>query len=191
MEDAGVKQEHRHVASSLRHGLSKSAKLQVARGRRLERPYLSRRKLGKPSALHHDSRRGPHLAFALFQRGDGASNAFGVGAEAVSPAQAAMLAGLLKAPTTFAPTNNLGRSQERAALVIGLMEAQGYLDEAQAADARANPASLQAAASARTARSSSSSVQRSSRAMACNGGGAMAGCAMMSIGISAARRSSE
>ena len=71
---------------------------------------------------------------------------FGKSANEVGPAEAAMLAGLLTAPSRFAPTNNLTRSQERAAVVVGLMEEQGYLTAAQAADARANPARLSEAA---------------------------------------------
>ncbi len=74
---------------------------------------------------------------------------FGISAAEVSPAQAAMLAGLLVAPTRYAPTNNLQRSQDRAQLVIGLMEAQGYLTTAQASSARSNPAQLSEAAAAR------------------------------------------
>ena len=38
-----------------------------------------------------------------------------------------MLAGLLRAPSRFAPTNDLARAQERAKTIIGLMEDQGYL----------------------------------------------------------------
>ncbi|MEM1371326.1 MAG: hypothetical protein AAGG72_03745, partial [Pseudomonadota bacterium] len=34
-------------------------------------------------------------------------------------------------PTRFAPTNNLQRSQERAATVVRLMKEQGYLSEAE------------------------------------------------------------
>ena len=67
---------------------------------------------------------------------------FGVSAAQVNPAQAAMLAGLLTAPSTNAPTRNLERAQNRAALVIGLMAEQGYLTTAQADDARNNPATL-------------------------------------------------
>ncbi len=74
---------------------------------------------------------------------------FGISAAEVNPAQAAMLAGLLVAPTRYAPTNNLQRSQDRAQLVIGLMEAQGYLTTAQASSARSNPAQLSEAAAAR------------------------------------------
>ncbi|MEX0317958.1 MAG: PBP1A family penicillin-binding protein [Ruegeria sp.] len=74
---------------------------------------------------------------------------FGKSAAEVSPAEAAMLAGLLVAPTRYAPTNNLQRSQDRAQLVIGLMEEQGYLSTAEAKSARANPAQLSEAAAAR------------------------------------------
>lgn len=71
---------------------------------------------------------------------------FGVSANQVDPAQAAMLAGLLKAPSRFAPTNNLQRAQDRANVVLGLMEEQGYLTPDQAAEARAYPAVLSAEA---------------------------------------------
>ena len=74
---------------------------------------------------------------------------FGKSAAEVSPAEAAMLAGLLVAPTRYAPTNNLQRSQDRARLVIGLMEDQGYLTAAQASEARTRPAQLSEAAAAR------------------------------------------
>ncbi len=74
---------------------------------------------------------------------------FGISAAEVSPAQAAMLAGLLKAPTTYAPTRNLQVSQDRGATIVRLMEEQGYLTAAQAADAQANPATLSEAARAR------------------------------------------
>ncbi len=74
---------------------------------------------------------------------------FGKSAAEVTPAEAAMLAGLLKAPTTFAPTNNLQRSRDRAAVVINLMQEQGYLSASAAAEALANPARLSAAAEAR------------------------------------------
>jgi penicillin-binding protein 1A len=71
---------------------------------------------------------------------------FGISANQVNPAQAAMLAGLLKAPSKYAPTNNLKRAQDRANVIIGLMQEQGYLTAEQADDARANPAQLSDAA---------------------------------------------
>jgi len=71
---------------------------------------------------------------------------FGKSANAVEPAEAAMLAGLLKAPSRYAPTNNLQRAQDRGAVIIGLMQEQGFLSKAEADTARANPARLSAAA---------------------------------------------
>ncbi|WP_438992111.1 transglycosylase domain-containing protein [Lentibacter sp.] len=74
---------------------------------------------------------------------------FGKSAAQVAPNEAAMLAGLLVAPTRYAPTNNLGRSQARAATVVRLMEEQGYLSAQQAADAQTQPATLSQAAQAK------------------------------------------
>jgi len=67
---------------------------------------------------------------------------FGTSSAGLNPQQAAMLAGLLVAPSYYAPTRDLGRAQRRANLVLGLMEEQGYLTAAEADSARANPATL-------------------------------------------------
>ncbi|MEM6375060.1 MAG: transglycosylase domain-containing protein, partial [Pseudomonadota bacterium] len=75
---------------------------------------------------------------------------FGVSARQVNAPQAAMLAGLLTAPTRLAPTTNLQRSQDRAATVLRLMHEQGYLNETELAVAQANPAVLSDAAEAQT-----------------------------------------
>ena len=72
---------------------------------------------------------------------------FGTSANKVTVAQAAMLAGLLKAPSTYAPTASLDRARARAGVVIGLMQDQGYITKAEADEARANPAELSKAAS--------------------------------------------
>lgn len=74
---------------------------------------------------------------------------FGKSANEVAPSEAAMLAGLLIAPSRFAPTANLQRSQNRARVILGLMEDQGYLSTAEADFARSNPARLSEAAEAR------------------------------------------
>ena len=74
---------------------------------------------------------------------------FGKSANEVAPSEAAMLAGLLIAPSRFAPTANLQRSQNRARVILGLMEDQGYISTAEAAFARENPARLSEAAEAR------------------------------------------
>jgi len=74
---------------------------------------------------------------------------FGKSAAMVAPNEAAMLAGLLVAPTRYAPTNNLERSQERAATVVRLMEEQGYLSATEAKQAALSPATLSQAAQAK------------------------------------------
>lgn len=67
---------------------------------------------------------------------------FAKSARNVSAAEAAMLAGLLKAPSRFAPTRDIGRAQGRANLIVGLMEDQGYLTKGEAVAAKNNPAKL-------------------------------------------------
>ena len=74
---------------------------------------------------------------------------FGKPAAQVTPAESAMLAGLLVAPTRYAPTNNLVRSQNRASVIIGLMRDQNYLTRAKAQEALNEPARLSPAAKAR------------------------------------------
>jgi penicillin-binding protein 1A len=74
---------------------------------------------------------------------------FGKSASQVNAAESAMLAGLLVAPSRFAPTNDLGRAQRRAATIVRLMEEQSYLSVSQAQDAQDNPAVLSQAAEAR------------------------------------------
>lgn len=71
---------------------------------------------------------------------------FGKSAAEVTAAEGAMLSSLLPAPSNRAPTRNLERAQQYAAIVIGLMEKQEYLSKSAAARARANPATLSAAA---------------------------------------------
>jgi len=71
---------------------------------------------------------------------------FGKPAATVNAAEGAMLAGLLTAPSSLAPTANLQRSQDRAATVLRLMGEQGYLTPAEVARWQQNPATLSPAA---------------------------------------------
>ncbi len=71
---------------------------------------------------------------------------FGKGASQLNVAEGAMLAGLLTAPSTLAPTANLERSQNRASVVVRLMRDQGYITSTDAAAALAQPAELSEAA---------------------------------------------
>ncbi len=73
---------------------------------------------------------------------------FGKPAANLSAAEGAMLAGLLTAPSTLAPTSNIERSQNRASVVVRLMQDQGYLSTAEARAALDTPAELSEAAEA-------------------------------------------
>jgi len=68
---------------------------------------------------------------------------FGKPASAVNLAEAAMLAGLLKAPSRYAPTRDLTAAQGRAQVVLAAMVEAGYLDRGGEAAARRRPAGLQ------------------------------------------------
>lgn len=65
---------------------------------------------------------------------------FGVDARQVTLPEAAMLAGLMKAPTRLAPNHNPSAAETRANVVITAMAAQGKITQSQAQVALANPA---------------------------------------------------
>jgi penicillin-binding protein 1A len=65
---------------------------------------------------------------------------FGRSIKDVTLPQAAMLAGLFKAPTKFAPHVNLPAARARANDVLSNLVAAGYMSENQVAEARRNPA---------------------------------------------------
>lgn len=67
---------------------------------------------------------------------------FGREASQLGPAESAMLAGLLVAPSFYAPTRNLARAQARANVVIGLMAQERYLTPLEVSEARRFPATL-------------------------------------------------
>lgn len=60
---------------------------------------------------------------------------FGRAATALSPAQAAMLAALPKAPSSYAPTANFDRAKQRQRVVLQSMVQAGFLTTAQAQEA--------------------------------------------------------
>ena len=69
---------------------------------------------------------------------------FGKPAARVSLSEAAMLAGLLKAPSRYAPSRDLALARARASQVLANMVAAGYLAPAQAGAAKRRPAALKA-----------------------------------------------
>ncbi|MFV0475947.1 MAG: transglycosylase domain-containing protein [Pikeienuella sp.] len=75
---------------------------------------------------------------------------FSKSAKYVTIPEAAMLAGLLKAPTSVAPTADIARAQGRAAVIIGTMVETGAITRAEADAALAQPARLSDEAARRT-----------------------------------------
>tara|TARA_R110000868_G_scaffold12110_8_gene58734 strand:+ start:1760 stop:3781 length:2022 start_codon:yes stop_codon:yes gene_type:complete len=69
---------------------------------------------------------------------------FGKSARDVSLPEAAVLAGLPKAPSRFAPTNDLALAQRRAGVVLSRMVSNSDLTEAEATAARDHPATVAA-----------------------------------------------
>jgi len=65
---------------------------------------------------------------------------FGKSARELTIAEAAMLAGLPKAPSRYAPTTDLAQAQARAGLVLSSMAREGFITQEQADEARNNPA---------------------------------------------------
>ena len=67
---------------------------------------------------------------------------FNKSAREVDLPQSAMLAGLLKAPSRFAPTSNLEKAKERAAIVLKLMEKENFISHRDRLLANKFPAEL-------------------------------------------------
>ncbi|HMR29516.1 MAG TPA: PBP1A family penicillin-binding protein [Geminicoccaceae bacterium] len=67
---------------------------------------------------------------------------FGKTAAEVGLSEAAVIAGLLKAPSRYSPASDLDLARERAATVLAVMAEQGVIDEREAVAARARPAKL-------------------------------------------------
>jgi penicillin-binding protein 1A len=67
---------------------------------------------------------------------------FGKTAKELSLSESALLAGLVRAPSSLAPTRNLDGARQRAALVLDAMVETGAISRAQADAARQQPAAL-------------------------------------------------
>lgn len=67
---------------------------------------------------------------------------FDKSASELTLAESAMLAGLIKAPSRYAPTRRLEVAQERASVVLSRMVDEGMISPKEAAKAKAEPASL-------------------------------------------------
>lgn len=82
-----------------------------------------------------------YMGAGTFGIGAAAQTYFGNSVTDVSLSEAAMLAGLFKAPTRYAPTQNLVAAQSRAGDVLTAMVEGRYLTGNEAEAARAQPAS--------------------------------------------------
>jgi penicillin-binding protein 1A len=60
---------------------------------------------------------------------------FGHSAQSLSVSEAAIIAGLVKAPSNYSPTADAEAAKGRAGIVLGLMREQGYVSAAEAAEA--------------------------------------------------------
>ncbi|HUH88676.1 MAG TPA: penicillin-binding transpeptidase domain-containing protein, partial [Pusillimonas sp.] len=70
---------------------------------------------------------------------------FGKQLSDITPAEAAMLAGIPKAPSRFNPIANMPRAKSRQAYVLGRMQHLGYLTEAEYQEAMQQPIVLKSA----------------------------------------------
>ncbi|MEJ7710926.1 MAG: PBP1A family penicillin-binding protein [Pyrinomonadaceae bacterium] len=76
----------------------------------------------------------------------GAETYFGKQAKDLTLEEAALLAGVPRAPSQYAPTVNMERAKERRDLVLELMARNGYVTQEEAATAKAKPIKLADAA---------------------------------------------
>jgi penicillin-binding protein 1A len=83
-----------------------------------------------------------YLGEGTFGVDSAARNYFGVPAQQLSLAQAAMLAGVTRAPTLYSPRRSLGLAQKRASMVLDQMVDTGAITQAQAQAAAARPAGI-------------------------------------------------
>lgn len=77
---------------------------------------------------------------------------FGKPLSEITPAEAAMLAGIPKAPSRFNPISNLPRAKARQAYVLGRMRSLGYLNEDEYQQAMAQEIVIKSAAGTPTGR---------------------------------------
>nr|WP_322996425.1 PBP1A family penicillin-binding protein [Castellaniella sp.] len=77
---------------------------------------------------------------------------FGKPLAEITPAEAAMLAGIPKAPSRFNPISNFERAKSRQAYVLGRMRSLGYLTDAEYKQAIEQPIIIQSAAGTPTGR---------------------------------------
>ena len=116
--------------------------------RKVEELFLAwalERRYGKREILARYLNR-VYLGAGVFGVDAGARRYFNTTPDKLTLAQSAMLAGLIRAPSSTAPTLHPEAAQARAALVLGAMVETGAITAAEADAARAQPATLAAGA---------------------------------------------
>lgn len=83
-----------------------------------------------------------YLGAGLYGVAAAAERYFGKSAKDLTIAESAMIAGLLKAPSRYSPTNSFVKAEKRAAVVVNAMYHEKYIDEKQRQEALENPAKL-------------------------------------------------
>ena len=83
-----------------------------------------------------------YLGAGAYGVGAASERYFGKPVEQLTLAESAMLAGLVQAPSRFAPTRSLDEAQRRARIVLDAMVDAGSIDAAAAEQAQAHPAKL-------------------------------------------------
>ena len=83
-----------------------------------------------------------YLGAGAYGVGAASQRYFGKPVEQLTLAESAMLAGLIQAPSRFAPTRSLDEAHRRARIVLDAMVDAGSIDAAAAEEAKAHPAKL-------------------------------------------------
>ena len=98
-------------------------------------------RLSKPEILarYLDS---AYFGYGAYGADAAAKRYFGKPADQLSLSEAAMLAGLIRAPSALEPDRNIDRARARANIVLDAMMANGTITQQQADAARQNPAAL-------------------------------------------------
>ncbi len=64
---------------------------------------------------------------------------FGKSVKSITLAEAALIAGLIKAPTSYSPYNDLTKAKDRQQIVLSRMEEEGYINKSQEENAGKQP----------------------------------------------------
>lgn len=83
-----------------------------------------------------------YLGAGLYGVAAAAERYFGKSVKDLTVAESAMIAGLLKAPSRYSPTNSFVKAEQRAAVVIHAMYVAGYITNQEKEYALENPAKL-------------------------------------------------